>query len=54
MARSLPPREHSLYNHRDAPALPISFYVGERLKLEQKTEYKIAKDRNTIGLHLKK
>ena len=42
--------KHSLYNRRDAPTSPNNFYVKERLKLVQKTEYKMAKDRNTLGL----
>ena len=41
-------------NHRDTPTPPTFFYVRERLKQVQKLEYKIAKDRNTQGLHLKK
>ena len=43
-----------LYNCRDALTPPNFFYVRERLKQVQKIEYKIAKDRNTLGLHLKK
>ena len=43
--------KHSLYNRRDAPTPPNFFYVRERLKLVQKIEYKLAKDRNTSGLH---
>ena len=46
--------KHSPYNRRDAPTPPNFFYVRERLKLEQKIEYKIAKDINTLVLHLKK
>ena len=43
--------KHSLYNRREIPT-PLNFlYVRERLKLVQKIEYKIAKDRNTLGLH---
>ena len=45
---------HSLYICRDAPTPPSSFYVRERLKFVQKIEYKIAKDRNALGLHFKK
>ena len=46
--------KHSLYNCRDALTLPNFFYVRERLKQAQKIEYKIAKDRNALDLHLKK
>ena len=46
--------KHSRYNCRDAPTPSNFCYVRKRLKLVQKIEYKIAKDRNTIGLHLKK
>ena len=46
--------KHSLYNRRDASTPPNLFYVRERLKLVQKIEYKIAKDKNTLGLHFKK
>ena len=45
--------KHSLYNCRDALTLPNFFYVRERLKQAQKIEYKIAKDRNVLDLHLK-
>ena len=44
--------KHSLYNRRDAPIPPNFFYVREILNLLQKIEYKIAEDRNTLGLYL--
>ena len=50
----LPTFKDSLYNCRDTLTALKFFSVRERLKLVQKIKYKIAKDRNTPGLHLKK
>ena len=45
--------KHSLFYRRDPPTDTYFFYARERLKLVQKID-KIATDRNTLSLHLKK